>query len=109
MMNHPMKPSTNSNSNSDSFFGMALAQAFMGMAFGAGAEQIWDAGEAVSAIYEDRFVDQKRTNGRGVYELGNKNSLVGTFARMTEKSISEIEREFFRPLPRGNSLTPSFA
>ncbi len=96
-MNHLVKPITIPQSNSsDSFFGMALAQAFTGMVFGSGAEQIWDAGETLSAIHEDRY-DQKRTNGRGVYELGNKKSLAGDFTRIAEHTVAEIERLAFRP------------
>ena len=92
-------------SSADSFFGMALAQAFTGMVFGSGAEQIWDAGETLSAIYEDRC-DQKRTNGRGVYALGNKKSLAETFARITDETIAEIDRRTFRP---SYGASPSFA
>ena len=103
--NHPMQRPSTPQSNSDSFFGMALAQAFMGMAFGTGAEQIWDAGETLSSIHEDRY-DQKRTSGRGVYELGNKRSLAENFTRMTENTIAEIERLAFRP---SYAAAPSFA
>lgn len=98
-MNHPDKqPSRSSHSGTDSFFGMALAQAFTGMVYGPCADQIWDAGETLSAIYEDRC-DQKRTNGRGVceFELGVKKSLAETFTRMTEKTMAEMERLTFRP------------
>ena len=101
-MNDPMKPSTKLNSGkSDSFFGLALAQAFMGFAFGPVAEEIWDAGETLSAIHEDRY-DQKRTNGRGVnesvFELGMKKSLAGAFARITDlQSMAEQDRATFRP------------
>ncbi len=83
-------------SSTDSFFGMALAQAFMGMVCGPVADQIWDAGETVSAIYEDRN-DQKRTNGRGVYALGNKRSLADGFTRMAEATLAEMDRMTFRP------------
>lgn len=103
--NHLMKPAALPQSDSDSFFGMALAQAFMGMVFGAGAEQIWDAGETLSTIYEDR-TDQIRTNGRGVYTLGNKKSLVENFTRMTENTVAEIERLAFRP---SYAAQPAFA
>jgi hypothetical protein len=104
LMNHPDKRAAlPQQSSTDSFFGMALAQAFTGMVYGACADQIWDAGETLSAIYEDRC-DQKRTNGRGVYELGNKRSLADCFTRMTEKTTAELERMSFRP-----SYAPSFA
>lgn len=97
LMNHPDKRAAlPQQSSTDSFFGMALAQAFMGMVYGPCADQIWDAGETLSAIYEDRY-DQKRTNGRGVYELGKKSSLAECFTRMTEKTVAELERLSFRP------------
>ncbi|PZQ46920.1 MAG: hypothetical protein DI551_04315 [Micavibrio aeruginosavorus] len=109
-MSNPMKPADKPKTASDSLFGMALAQAFMGFAFGAGVEQVWEAGESASAIYADRF-DQKRTNGRGVYEgvfeLGNKKSLAGTFARMTEATLAEMERATFRPSYK--SAAPAYA
>lgn len=96
-MNHPEKTLPLPQSNSDSFFGMALAQAFTGMVYGADVYAICNAGTALSAIHEDRC-DQKRTNGRGgVYELGIKKSLAGDFARMTERTIAEKERDSFRP------------
>ena len=82
-MSNTMKPSANPTSNSDSLFGMALAQAFIGVAFGVGAEQIWDAGEAASAAYVDRTVTQ-RTNGNGNFTLGVKNSLADGFTRMAQ-------------------------
>lgn len=97
-MNRPEKDLSLPQSNSDSFFGMALAQAFTGMVYGADAYAFCDAGKALSAIHEDRN-DQKRTNGRGgVYELGAKRSLAGDFARMTEPTIAEMERASFRPV-----------
>jgi hypothetical protein len=99
----PVKPSSNpSSAKSDSFFGMALAQAFTGFALGPVAEMIWDAGETLSAVYEDRF-EQKRTNGRGVYVLGERNSLGGAFACFTEKTLSEQDRATFTP-----SMRPSY-
>lgn len=95
-MDHPRRPRTTRPSDSDSFFGMALAQAFTGMVFGSCAEQFCVAGETLSAAYQDRL-DQKRTDGRGVYMLGNKHSLAGSFTRMAEKTLAEIDRAAFRP------------
>lgn len=95
-MNHPMKRDPLPQSGSDSLLGMALAQSFMGMVCGAGAEQIWDAGETVSAVYEDRY-DQKRTNGRGVFQLGVEKSLAGIFTRISRITVAEQERASFRP------------
>lgn len=97
LMNHPEKIPSLPQSNSDSFFGMALVQAFTGMVYGADVYALCNAGNALSAIHEDRH-DQKRTNGRGgVYELGTKKSLAGDFARMTEPTLAERERMTFRP------------
>lgn len=102
-MNHPDKRlSTPQPSSTDSFFGMALVQAFTGMVYGDCVDQIWDAGETLSATYEDRY-DQKRTNGRGVYELGKKSNLAECFTRMTENTVAELEHFAFRP-----SYTPAF-
>lgn len=103
MFNDPVKPSSNiSSQKSDSFFGMALAQAFTGFALGPVAEMIWDAGETLSAIYEDRF-EQKRTNGRDVYVLGERNSLAGAFTCTTQKTLAEQDRATFKP-----SMQPSY-
>ncbi len=102
MFNDPVKPSSNILSQkSDSFFGMALAQAFTGFALGPVAELIWDAGETLSAIYEDRF-EQKRTNGLGVYVLGESNSLGGAFTCSTS-TLAEQDRATFKP-----SMQPSY-
>ena len=91
-------------SSADSFFGMALAQTFMGFAFGPCAEDLWVAGETLSAVYVDRC-DQKRADGRGVYELGKKKSLADSFARFTENTVAEMERMAFRPSYAAPSLS----
>jgi hypothetical protein len=70
---------------------MTLAQAFMGMVYGACADMLWEAGEIASAVCEDR-----RTNDSGIV-LGVKNSLAGVFARSSQQTIAEAERAFFRP------------
>lgn len=90
--NHPVNPATKPASTGDSLFGMALAQAFMGMVYGPCADLLWEAGEIASAVCEDR-----RTNN-GSFSLGVKQSLAGIFTRTTEKSPAEMERDFFRPL-----------
>lgn len=81
----------------DSLFGMALAQAFTGLAFGIDAEQLWEAGEIASAVRDDRTAAtaQKRTNGLS-FELGVKNSLTGVFAGLRQ-SLGEMDRATFRP------------
>ncbi len=76
------KQTQQKNTATDSLFGMALCQAFMGMAFGTGVEQAWEVAEVANEVYEDR------------YRLGQKKSLSNDFAR---KSIAETERETFRP------------
>ena len=68
--------------STDSLFGMALCQAFTGLAFGTGIEQMWEAAEVTSQVYTDRF------------KLGQQKSLTGTFER---KSVAETERQTFRP------------
>jgi len=87
-----MKTSSLPQSKGDSLFGMALAQAFMGMAFGPCAEQVWEAAENVSAVYEDRCSKKKAANGPNAFQLGEKKTLGGTFARMAEQTIAEMER-----------------
>jgi len=68
------------SSETDSIFGLVLTQSFMGMAYGAGAEQVWEAGEMASEIYSDRA--KNRTNGH--YQLGVRQSLGGDFARQAQ-------------------------
>jgi hypothetical protein len=74
----PVKPSPKPQSSSDSFFGMALAQAFTGLAFGPMTETVWEAAEMTSAIYEDRSAGKTTKSG---YELGVRNSLAHAFER----------------------------
>lgn len=84
-MNTPTSPSASYRpANSESLFGMALAQAFLGFVHGPLVEQLWEAGEVASAVYEDRY-QEKRTNGR-VYDLGVKKSLADDFARTSMAS-----------------------
>lgn len=96
-----MKTSSLPQSKSDSLFGMALAQAFMGMAFGTGIDHAWEAAETASVVYEDRR-QQKPANDRNTYKLGEKKSLTGTFGlSMTGQTMAEMERatlrSFFKP------------
>ena len=94
-------------SNSDSFFGMALAQAFLGLCYGPVFDQAWDAGEMASAVYEDRNVASTHAANGGKYNLGVKKSLAGDFARSSYPFEAHPPRPFdiaFRP-----SMSPAFA
>lgn len=53
-MNQTIKSPAQRQSNSDSFFGMALAQAFTATVLGPAADIAWEAAEITSAVYEDR-------------------------------------------------------
>ena len=90
--NHAVTPANKPVSAGDSLFGMALAQAFMGVVYGPCASMLWEAGETASAVCEDR-----RTNDSGNSVMGVKNSLAGAFARTSEQTIAEFERVLFRP------------
>lgn len=104
-MNSPVKTTVSSPaaSSTDSFFGMALAQVFMGHVFGEGLNDLWDAGEIASAIHEDRF-EAKRTNHR-VYDLGVRLSLAGDFTRISmgepkPTQWRELTARWMTPAPR---------
>lgn len=95
-----MPPATKPASTGDSLFGMALAQAFMGLVYGPCANLLWEAGEIASAVCEDR-----RTNVKGSFSLGVKQSLAGIFTRTTtEQSLAEMERAFFQPFQPAQAL-----
>ena len=97
-----MTPATKPASTGDSLFGMALAQAFMGLVYGPCANLLWEAGEIASVVCEDR-----RTNVKGSFSLGVKNSLAGIFTRTTEsamETIAEIEHALFQPLQPAPAL-----
>ena len=93
--NHPVNPSLKPASGGDSFLGVALSQAFMGMVYGPGLETAWEACEVADAVYTDR-----RTNDNGNFELGAKKGLGGIFTRVSnsQQSPAEIEHDFFRPV-----------
>lgn len=88
---------TRKTSATDSLFGMALAQAFTGLAFGVDAASLWEAGEVASAIHQDRMEAkaQKRTNGMD-FTLGVKQSLSGIFSGL-HQSLGESEHALFKP------------
>lgn len=73
-----MNKTTTQNTANDSIFGL-LAASMVGPAFGAGADQMFDAAQASSEIYKDRF--QAKTQKTNTFELGAKNSLGSTFGR----------------------------
>lgn len=93
--NHPVNPLPKPSSSGDSLFGMALAQAFMGLVYGPGVDLCWEAAEIASAVREDR---KPANDDRAPFELGARKSLGGIFTRSTEQSPAEMERAFFRPL-----------
>lgn len=103
-MNDIGKTPARHQSPSDSFLGMALAQTFLGVAYGPVFDHVWEAGEASSAFYADRF-DAKRTNGRGVYELGVRGKLADNFTRNT----SEKNHPFFMPMGGAKRTKPKAA
>lgn len=92
-MSQTLNSSPNPPSDSDSFFGMALAQAFLGFAYGPVADQIWDAGEISSAVYADR----KGGNGamRANHVLGRGGILMDGFARAAD--IPPLTGQICRP------------
>lgn len=97
---------TQKTTSTDSFFGMALVQAFTGLAYGVDAECIWEAGEVASEVYQDRMGarNQKRTDGMG-FQLGVKQSLSGIFSGL-HQSLGEAERAIFKP---AFTMNPAFA
>lgn len=92
-------------SATDSLFGMALAQAFLGVAYGPCIDLAWEAGEVCSALYEDSLESKKRTNGRGVYALGDKGKLAGTFTRNTTKKNEPFLPKFWMEPASSHALT----
>lgn len=101
---------TQKTGSTDSLFGMALAQAFTGLAFGIGVEQLWEAGEMASAVHEDRYAAkaQTRTNDQS-FELGVRKSLSGVFAGLHQsarQTIAEMDRATFKP---SFAAAPSFS
>lgn len=80
-------------SASDSLFGMTLVMAFTGMVYGADMVGIYNASEAASEVYTDRY---KQADGKGKFELGVKNSLGKAFAGI-EMTFGEMDHATFRP------------
>jgi hypothetical protein len=78
----------NPTSAADSFFGMTLAMAFTGSVYGADMVQTYNACEAASEVYKDKY--QNATNG---FQLGVKNSLGKVFASIDNvfQSVSEMD------------------
>ena len=76
-------------SAADSFFGMALSQAFLGVAFGAGVDMAFEACEWASAVYTDKCA-AKTTQ----FDIGKQNSLMGFFGSSATPANND-----FPPLP----------
>lgn len=79
------QPKANNSAN-DSLFGMALAQAFVGFAFGPEVSDAWEAAEIGSAIHTDRHSSTVQMAGRtnGSIELGARKTLSPVFGRQTQ-------------------------
>lgn len=104
-MNNAAKQQPKTTST-DSLFGMALAQAFTGLAFGADVALGWEAGEMASAIHEDRFQAKAEKRAQAGFELGVKKSLSGVFSGI-QQSLAEAEHDMFKPmLAAANSFSP---
>ncbi len=77
-MNQTMKKTDQPTTNSDSLFGMALAQAFTAVVWGPAADLIWEAAEIASTVRADRM--PKPANDPG-YKLGKRGTLTADFTR----------------------------
>lgn len=82
---------TQKQTQTDSLFGMALAQAFMGCAFGLGVDMAWEACEITSAVYEDRV--EATSNTIPTYHLGCKKALGNSFESRAHNVI-DLEKPF---------------
>ncbi len=113
-MNAGNQKQTQKARTTDSLFGMALAQAFTGLAFGAGVEQLWEAGEMASAVHQDRAAAKAQNRMDERFELGVKKSLSGVFAGLHQgiaQTIAEMDRATFKPsyVSAPSFSTPAFA
>ena len=69
------------SSRTDSLFGLALSEAFMGVVWGPGAYIAMEASEAAMEIYDDRRDDKQISRTDMAFELGAKDrKLTGAFA-----------------------------
>lgn len=91
----------------DSLFGMVLAQAFMGAVFGAGVDLAWEAAEINSTVRMDR---QKTPSGKNTGFEGKlqPKTLTSLFERAPQ-SLAEVERAAFTPAAFRMHRAPSFA
>ncbi len=96
-INSAIDPNAKRYSAADSFVGMSLCSAFMGWAYGPNVELAFEAGEAASAVWEDR----RAKDGKKDFQLGVNNAIGDIFARCSGQSplqsIAEMEHNFFRP------------
>lgn len=92
-MNQTMKPPAPRQTNSDSLFGMALAQVFTATVLGPAADIAWEAVEVTSAVYEDRV--KKPANDAG-YRLGAGGALTARFSGPSEGK--DAGTPFFAPV-----------
>jgi hypothetical protein len=91
----------------DSLFGMMLAQAFMGCAFGAGVDMAWEAAEIGSAVRMDRCQSPK-AKIKGFDGRPQPNTLRSIFD-LAPQSVAEIERARFTPTPFPMKKVRAFA
>ncbi len=80
-------------SPADSFFGMALSQAFLGVAFGAGVDMAFEACEMASAVYTDKCA-AKDAKPSPVFDMGKEKSLMGFFGSCATPANND-----FPPMP----------
>lgn len=92
-MNQTMKPHAPRQTNSDSFFGMALAQAFTATVLGPAADIAWETAEITSAVYEDRL--KKPANDTN-YALGAGGALTASFTGRAQGE--KAQAPFFAPV-----------
>lgn len=76
-------------SPADSFFGMALSQAFLGVAFGAEVDMAFEACEWASAAYTDKCAAKTPA-----FDVGKQNSLMGFFGTCATPANND-----FPPMP----------
>ncbi len=91
-MNQTMKPHAPRQTNSDSLFGMALAQVFTATVLGPAADIAWEAAEITSAVFEDRL---KKPANDANYALGAGGALTASFGRSQGE---KAQTPFFAPV-----------
>jgi hypothetical protein len=99
-------------SSTDSFFGMALTQAFMGFAFGVDVDMAWEACEVSSAMRDDRKAPAVQPAAS--FDMGKKKSLGGLFEARANDDVVDLGKPSFgfgydRKAPSPSSNGFSFA